>query len=165
MTIRAVVLGILLALLIACSTYFNDWVIGQTLLIGNQLPISVFGVAILLLLCTNPLLNSLSYKYPLRASEIGVIVALGLAVCGWPGSNFFRGFATITAYPAHWLKTKANWQSAHVMSYVPGASAEFGQGHVKDWKRLALELRPPPFHLSMSSTCWARGCPSRNMRR
>lgn len=144
MTIRAVVLGILLALLVACSTYFNDWVIGQTLLIGNQLPISVFGVAILLLLCINPLLNSINYKYPLRASEIGVIVALGLAVCGWPGSNFFRGFATITAYPAHWLKTKANWQSAHVMSYVPGASAEFGQGHVKDWKRLALELRPLP---------------------
>ena len=141
MTIRAVVLGICLALLIACSTYFNDWVIGQTLLIGNQLPISVFGGAVVLLLCINPLLSAVNRKLPLRASEIGVIVALGLAVCGWPGSNFFRGFATITAYPAHWLKTKANWQSTHVMSYVPGASAQFGQGHIQDWKELVLKLR------------------------
>jgi len=140
MTIRAVVLGLCLALLIACSTYFNDWVIGQTLLIGNHLPISVFGGAVVLLLCINPLLRALGTAFPLKASEIGVIIALGLAVCGWPGSNFFRGFATTTAYPAHWLKTKANWQSTHVMSYVPGASAEFGQGHIQDWKRLAAEL-------------------------
>ncbi len=141
MTIRAVVLGICLALLIASSTYFNDWVIGQTLLIGNHLPISVFGGAVLLLLCINPLLFTIDKRLPLRAAEIGVIVALGLAVCGWPGSSFFRGFTTITAYPAHWLKTKANWQSTHVMSYVPGASAELGQGHVKDWKKLTLLLR------------------------
>ncbi len=140
MTIRAVVLGICLALLIACSTYFNDWVIGQTLLIGNHLPISVFGGAVVLLLCINPLLNVVGHRLPLRASEIGVIIALGLAVCGWPGSNFFRGFATVTAYPAHWLKTKANWQSTHVMSYVPGASAEFGQGHIQDWKLLATRF-------------------------
>jgi len=144
MTFRAVVLGICLALLIAGSTYFNDWVIGQTLLIGNHLPISVFGGAVVLLLCINPLLHSIRSDWPFRASEIGVIIALGLAVCGWPGSAFFRGFATTTAYPAHWLKTKANWQSTHVMSYVPGASAEFGQGHIQDWKLLATDLTAVP---------------------
>ena len=140
MTIRAVVLGCLLALLISVATYFNDWVIGQTQLIGNHLPISVFGVAVLVLLGVNPLLGRLRSRLPLRAAELGVIVALGLAACGWPGSNFFRGFTTITAYPAHWLKTKANWQSANVMSYVPGGSAEFAQGHIQDWKRLGAEL-------------------------
>jgi hypothetical protein len=157
MTIRAVVIGICLALLIACSTYFNDWVIGQTLLIGNHLPISVFGIAVLLLLCVNPLLFKFNAKLPLRASEIGIIVALGLAVCGWPGSSFFRGFATITAYPAHWLKTKANWQSAHVMSYVPGASAEFGQGHVQDWQGLAGVFRqlPDNSQASPASRVWS----------
>jgi hypothetical protein len=140
MTIRAVALGCLLALLISIATYFNDWVIGQTQLIGNHLPISVFGIAVVLLFGTNPLLRQLGARLPLRASELGVIVALGLAACGWPGSNFFRGFTTITAYPAHWLKTKANWQSANVMSYVPGGSAQFAQGQIQDWKRLGNEL-------------------------
>lgn len=140
MTIRAVLIGLLLALLVSGATYFNDWVIGQTQLIGNHLPISVFGIAVLLLFCINPLLRTAGKRAPLRAAEIGVIVALGLAVCGWPGSNFFRGFTTVTAYPAHWLKTKANWKSSHVMSYVPGASAEFGQGHIRNWDALAKLL-------------------------
>jgi hypothetical protein len=140
MTLRALVLGLLLALLVSAATYFNDWVIGQTNLIGNHLPISVFGIAVLLLFGLNPLLRSLGTRWPLRAAELGVIVALGMAACGWPGSNFFRGFTTVTAYPAHWLKTKPNWQSANVMSYVPGGSAELAQGHVQDWKRLGSEL-------------------------
>lgn len=140
MTVRAVALGILLALGIAGATYFNDWVIGQTNLVGNHLPIAVFGIAVLLLLCLNPLLHVFGPKATFKASEVVVIVALGLAVCGWPGSNFFRGLTTVTAYPAHWLKTKANWQSAKVMSYVPGASAELAPGQVRDWKQLALLL-------------------------
>lgn len=140
MTVRAVALGILLALAIAGATYFNDWVIGQTNLVGNHLPISVFGIAVLLLLCINPLLRFIGAKSTLRASEVAVIVALGLAVCGWPGSSFFRGLTTTTAYPAHWLKTKANWQSTKVMSYVPGASAELAPGQVRDWKQLATLL-------------------------
>lgn len=141
MTLRAVFIGLLLALGISGGTYFNDWVIGQTLLIGNHLPISVFGFAVLVLLGYNPLVARLGSRFALRASELCVIVALGLAACGWPGSNFFRGFTTITAYPAHWLKTKANWQSAHVMSYVPGGSAALGEGHVQNWKRLARLLQ------------------------
>jgi hypothetical protein len=140
MTVRAVVLGILLALTIASATYFNDWVIGQTNLVGNHLPISVFGIAVLLLLCINPLLRFFGPKSTFKASEVAVIVALGLSVCGWPGSSFFRGFTTVTAYPAHWLKTKANWQSTKVMSYVPGASKELAPGQVRDWKRLATML-------------------------
>jgi hypothetical protein len=140
MTVRAVSLGTLLALAISAATYFNDWVIGQTNLIGNHLPISVFGIAVLLLLCINPLLSLFGNRAPLRAPEIAVIVALGLASCGWAGSNFFRGFTTVTAYPAHWLKTKANWQSAKVMSYVPGASKEVAPGQLQDLKGLAREL-------------------------
>ena len=121
MTLRAVLIGLFLALVVSGATYFNDWVIGQTLLIGNHLPISVFGFAVLVLLGVNPLLARLSARLPLRAAELCVVVALGLAACGWPGSGFFRGFTTITAYPAHWLKTKANWQSAHVVRYSPAS--------------------------------------------
>lgn len=68
------------------------------------------------------------------------MVALGLAACGWPGSNFYRGFVTVTALPAHWLKTNPSWQANNVMSYVPGGSAELGQGHVRDWPRLVRDI-------------------------
>ena len=156
MTIRAVVFGIVLALFISGATYFNDWVIGQTNLIGNQLPISVFGVAVLMLLCINPLLGTLGQRFPFRASEMAVVVALGLSACGWPGSNFFRGFATTAAYPAHWLKTKANWQSAHVMSYVPGGSDELAVGQILDFKALAEALLPDGGKSPPSKQLWSR---------
>ncbi len=140
MTLRAVVLGLLLALLISLSTYFNDWVIGQTQLIGNHLPISIFGLAAFLMLVVSPVLRLVGKGLPFKAGEIAIITALGLVACGWPGSNFYRGFTTASALPAHWYKTKANWQSANVLSYVPGASAELGQGHVQDWKALLRAL-------------------------
>ncbi len=140
MTLRGVIIGLLLGLGISLSTFFNDWVIGQTPLIGNHLPISVFGFAVVLLLGINPALRTLGPRFPLKGSEIAVVVALGLAACGWPGSNFYRAFATVTALPSHWLKTKTAWQSTNVFSYVPGASSEFGQGQVKAWERLPREL-------------------------
>jgi hypothetical protein len=65
-----------------------------------------------------------------------VLNAIALASCGWPGSGFYRGFVTVTALPAHWVKTSPGWQANNAMSYVPGASAELGQGHVQDWNRL-----------------------------
>lgn len=139
MTVRAVSLGLLLALSISLGTYFNDWKIGQTQLIGNFLPISVFGLSVLFLLVLNPLAHRLGKGLPLKKSEIAVMVALGLASCGFPGSNFYRGFVVVTALPAHWLKTNPSWQASHVMSYVPGGSSELGQGHVLDWPRLVRE--------------------------
>ena len=140
MSFRALALGLLLALFISVATYFNDWIIGQTQLIGNFLPISVFGLAAFVLLVVNPALRAFGERAPLRGGEVALITALGLVACGWPGSNFYRTFTHVAALPSHWLKTKANWQSANVMSYVPGASAELGQGHVRDWKAFARAL-------------------------
>ena len=136
MTTRAVVLGLLLGLFISVATYFNDWVIGQSQLIGNYLPISVFGIVLVTLLATGPLLARLRVVKQLTGREVLVMTALALASCGWPGSNFYRGFVTVSALPAHWLKTASGWQANNVMSYVPGGSAELGQGHVQDWGRL-----------------------------
>jgi hypothetical protein len=140
MTRRAVALGLALGLLVSLATYFNDWVIGQTLLIGNFFPISVFGIATVLAFALNPLVGRVSGRLALSGAEIAVITALGLAACGWPGSNFYRYLTPITALPAHWLKTTPSWQSAHVMSYVPGASAELGEGHVQNFDLLVSKV-------------------------
>jgi hypothetical protein len=140
MSLRAVFIGLLLGLGISLAAYFNDWVILQTQLIGNHLPVSVFGAAILLLLVVNPILNRLGRGFSLSGSEIAIIVAIGLASCGWPGSNFYRKFATALAFPSHWLKTKPSWQSTQIMSYVPGGSAEVAVGHVQDWPGLVRAI-------------------------
>lgn len=141
MTIRAIILGLLLGLGVSAATYFNDKVISQTMLVGNHLPISVFGIAVILILLVNPLLRLAGPKWPLRGGELAIIVALGLAACGWPGSGYFRGFDTITGLPAHWHKTKTAWQATGVMSYVPGAAAEVAPGQLTDDRALIETLR------------------------
>ena len=140
MSLRAVILGLLLGTGIAATTYFNDLVIKQTPLIGNMFPISVFGVVVILLFILNPLLRGLGPHWPLRPGEIAILTAMGLAVCGWPGSSFFRSFVTTLAMPSHLVKTNTSWQAAGVMSYVPGGSPRLAEGYIHDWSGLATAL-------------------------
>lgn len=159
MTIRAIILGILLGLAISAFNYFNDQVIRQTFLIGNHLPAAVFGTGLLLLLAGNPLLRlagnligknpqragpspapasppSLGDRWVLKPGEVGIILALGLAVCAWPGSNLLRYFSQMMALPAYRLPTQPAWLSNNVMSYVPGQSSLLAEGYVSDWDAL-----------------------------
>ena len=62
MTKRAVILGLLAAAVLANITFFNDMVTKSTYLIGNFLPLAVFGGLIFFVLLVNPLLARLSRR-------------------------------------------------------------------------------------------------------
>lgn len=120
MSVRSVILGVGLGLAVAGLTYFNDQVIYQTYFIGNHLPIVIFGLVVLTLLVINPLLGRFSPRLPLRAGEIAIIAALGLVVCGWPGSNLLRYYTGVMALPPQRMQNQPAWQAADVMRYLPG---------------------------------------------
>ncbi|MCC5844582.1 MAG: hypothetical protein JJU05_10060 [Verrucomicrobia bacterium] len=141
MSFRSILLGFLLGLFMATFTYFNDQVVENTFLIGNFLPVGVFGAVLLLLMLVNPLLASVRASWALKGGEIAIITAMGLAACAWPGSNFFRVSTGVTAMPRHLIHFNSSWQSNHLMSYVPGASDELAQGHVTDWRHFAGVIR------------------------
>ncbi|MEX0745279.1 MAG: DUF6785 family protein [Phycisphaeraceae bacterium] len=140
MTVRAILLGLALGLFISGFTYFNDGIIRQSWFISHHLPIAVFGVLTALLLIVNPALNWIGTRWPLRASEVAIVAALGLAACGWPSFNFYWSLAPNTAMPNHWHRTATSWQAAGVMSYVPGGSAALAEGSVTDWPALTGRL-------------------------
>ncbi len=133
MTLRSVLLGLIFGLFISTFTYFNDNVIRQTYLISNHLPAGVFGIFVVLLFLINPLLGRLRAVKPLGAKELAVVLALGLAVCGWPGSSFYRFFNAIVTMPPTMERTRTAWQATQTMSYVPSASPLLGEGHIRDW--------------------------------
>ncbi len=141
MTYRAVLLGLLLGLGVSGLTYYNDWVIRQTYLIGNHLPASVFGVGMLLLLLSGLMWRGGKGR-PFSAGEIAVVMALGLAACGWPGSNLFRYFSYPVTLPIVQENLQPNWQATRVMSYVPGGSPLLAEGYVRDWPELVQQLKP-----------------------
>lgn len=140
MTLRAVLIGLALGLFISAFTLFHDNVIRGTWFISNHLPVSVFGIVLLMLLTLNPLLRRFGAAWPLRADEVAVITAIGLASCGWPSFGYFQGFIPITATPEHWNDSRPAWQANQVMSYVPGGSQELGYAHVRDWQGLSKAL-------------------------
>ncbi|MEX2388321.1 MAG: DUF6785 family protein, partial [Phycisphaeraceae bacterium] len=156
MTVRSLLLGLALGLFISSFTFFNDHVIGQTFFTGNHLPAAVFGVMLVVLLAINPLLRVGGRGWPLRPGELAIIVAMGLAVCAWPGSNLYRIFTHVVVIPAHAQQTRPNWHAAEVFSYVPGGSPRFGEGHVTDFGTLAARLHDPGADEPVLAALWQR---------
>ena len=119
MSIRAIVIGLLLAMLVAVGGHFNDVYMQQTYMVGNFFPISVVGVLLLLVLVINPLVWRISPRLKFRAAELAVILALPLTVCVVPGSGFLRTFTPVMVLPHHYAQLDTSWQKNEVMSYVP----------------------------------------------
>ena len=107
----------LLAFLLASLGYLNDSTQGLTYIIGNHLPISVFGLLILTVIAVNPLLRRLGWH--LRSAELAVIVTLMLVASSIPGSGLMRCFPPTIVMPAEYNKNSEGWKKANVMSYVP----------------------------------------------
>lgn len=119
MTVRAALLGLLGAAAICGFTYLNDAIMGQTYLVGNNMPISVYGTLVLFVLLANPLLAWLHRPLALSGKELALILALVLAACCVPGSGLMRTFSSSVIMPHHWAKIAPGWQEHKVIEMVP----------------------------------------------
>ena len=115
MTIRAIILGLLGAALICGCSYFNDQILQQTYLVGNNMPITVYGFLILFCLTINPLLR----KHAFKGKELALIIAMTLAACCVPGAGLLRTFSTSLILPHHINKTEPGWKSNHILEIIP----------------------------------------------
>ncbi len=119
MTLRSVILGLLGVVFVCCYTYFNDWIMRQTMFVGNFMPISVYGFLVLFLAFIYPLLARIHRSLALRPGELAVILGMVLAACAIPGSNLLRLFTPSLIMPHRFEKTEPGWQKQGVMDMVP----------------------------------------------
>ncbi|HAU37466.1 MAG TPA: hypothetical protein DCX07_07070 [Phycisphaerales bacterium] len=122
MTFRILITGLIgfaCAMFIAAFGYLNDSPLRLTYLVGNHLPIFVFGLLILIAALINPLLALLHRSIRLRPAELAIIVAMMLVACSIPGSGLMRTFTTALAMPIHHNQTSASWQKNGVLEMVP----------------------------------------------
>jgi hypothetical protein len=101
-------------------TYFNDNIMRQTMFVGNFMPISVYGMLVILLLFIYPLFRKLNRRLLLKRGEIAVILAMTLASCAIPGSNLLRLFTPALIMPNHYEKVEPGWSQEKVLDLVPG---------------------------------------------
>jgi len=134
MSIRAVLLGLLGAVLIAGLTYVNDWVLRQTALISHNLPFSVFGTLVVFVLVFNPLLFRLRKRWALSGAEIAVALSLTLAACAIPGSGLLRTFIPALVMPHQYAQTEVGWK---------GDRPNLSLAEVESWTALGRGLSKP----------------------
>jgi len=118
MTLRAVVIGLLVGLLLAAVGYLNDWILQQAYVASDLVPVSVYGLLIAGLLLANPLLR-LAGARPLRGSEWAVIVALLLAACVIPGPGLCWTFTNSLVVPHEVQPITPSWRSKDLVGYAP----------------------------------------------
>lgn len=115
MTLRAILIGFLGAAFISGASYFNDQILNQTYLVGNNMPVAVYGLLLFLVLIVNPLLG----KRAFRGKELALIMALTLAACCIPGSGLMRTFTTSLMLPHHINRTEPGWRSKDILAECP----------------------------------------------
>jgi len=121
MTPRAVLLGLAGAAVVCAITYYNDAVMRQTYLVGNNMPVAVYGGLILFLLVVNPLLAALGKEWRFTGGELAVVLALTLAACCIPGSGLMRTFTSSLVLPHQFARTDPGWKEERIVEMIPPA--------------------------------------------
>ena len=128
MTVRALFIGVVVAVLLAGFGYYNDSVLSLTMIVGNHLPISVFGLLILAVMLVGPLLYLIHRRLRARPAELAVIVTLMLVACAIPGSGLMRTFLCSLAMPVQYNEGTTAWKQTNVLGYAPDAMLpEYGR--------------------------------------
>lgn len=116
---RAIIVGLIGVAILSSISYFNDFVLKQTQLIGNHLPISVFGGMILFLITINALLYKISKRFAFTGRELAIVMALVLVACSIPAGGLMRVFTSTLVYPHHYARTEPGWKEQKIIEHTP----------------------------------------------
>ncbi|MDK1032366.1 MAG: hypothetical protein QGD94_10195, partial [Planctomycetia bacterium] len=173
-TLRAVLVGFAIVILIAAAEPFNTFYHRNTALIGNHFPLAVVFAMLLLILVVNPLLKGLLPGSQFAPSELVVIFTLSYVCCCIPGTGLMRFWMTLLTggffyqvnhpewvpmlerVPA-WLFPSTDGNSEIVQNFWRG----FGSGEItwEVWQRLISAWSVPMltwgiFFLSVFTGSW-----------
>jgi len=115
LTPRSIFLGLLGAAVVCGTCFFNDWVLRQTYLVGNNMPAALYGTLILVCLVLNPIIR----QHALTGKELALIMALTLAGAAVPGGGLVRTLIPSLVMPYHIEKTSPRWREEHIVQDVP----------------------------------------------
>jgi hypothetical protein len=98
-TWRSVLLGLAGTILICALTPYNDYVLGNTYIVGNNLPLGVVVLAFGVAVCVNAPLSRFAPRHALTSGELGVAMAMVLGGCALPSNAWMRYWPGGLVYP------------------------------------------------------------------
>lgn len=96
---RSVGLGLAGVVLICGLTPYNDYVLNNTFLVGNNLPLGVTMLVFLFTLAVNGPLSRFAPRHALSSGEVAVAFMMMLVSCAVPSSGLMRGFPASLVVP------------------------------------------------------------------
>lgn len=109
MTWRSIAIGLVCSVALCSVTYFNQSVMRQSAIVGNYIPLSVYGTLILVVVLVNPVLGRLRRSWRLSGRELAVTLSLVLTTCGVAESGFLKTFTNVLMLPRHYRRTTPAW--------------------------------------------------------
>ncbi|MFN4242202.1 MAG: DUF6785 family protein [Tepidisphaerales bacterium] len=89
-TWRSIALGLLGVVFICGLTPYNDYVVNNTFLVGNYLPVGLLLLFVVFSLVVNAPLARIKRSWALTTGEISVAFAMALVSCALPSSGLMR---------------------------------------------------------------------------
>jgi len=121
-TFRAILIGLIGAVIIATGGYYVGQVSRLNRFVCGQFPIIVYGPLVLAALLINPFLSVIrSRRRRLRPAELCVIIAATLAACSIPSNGLLRYFTRIVIMPLHLNEVQVGWKEKELLKDVPPA--------------------------------------------
>jgi hypothetical protein len=114
-TWRAVLAGLAGGAFVCAFSYFNDAVMHQTMFVGSNMPISVYGGLILFVFLLNPLLK----RWAFSAGELAVALALVTVMCCIPSAGLMETFTATLMTPWHWERSTPGWRAEGIVETAP----------------------------------------------
>ncbi len=140
MSFRAVLIGLVGAILIAGGGYLHDHINDSqisalgldpqvSITSGHLLPVIVLGSLIIFMVVVNPQLRRIGWQF--GPGELAVIVTLLTVGCSIPSRGLMQSFAASLTKPIQYNHDLPGWRSTDVLSYVPPQMLA-NQGHYGD---------------------------------
>ncbi len=120
MRLRAVIIGVLLAVALATMGWWNDYVLRQARVAEDMIPLSVFGLLVVGMFLVNPLVRYLP-GLRLEGRDWAVIAGFVLMGAMVPSPGLLWHFTPIVAYPHKYQEASPGWKERDLISYAPPA--------------------------------------------
>ena len=140
MTLRSVILGLLLGTGLVAYSWFNSNVLHQANLVGNMIPIGVYGFLVLCLLLINPVLHALG-RFRFRAAEWATVIALMLVSVVVAGPTLMAHFSQTVVLPKYWQAVNTGWRRSDLVGYAPEAMlVDAGEAGSQQYNEVVIGL-------------------------
>lgn len=118
MSRRSVAIGFAASVALCFWCYLSDHVIRSGALVGDLMPVVVYGGLVAFVVCVVPLVRLGRPSLELHGRDLAIVVALFLAACGVPG-RFVQCLPGSIMLPYHDARLRPGWRQERVLDYVP----------------------------------------------